>query len=324
MAHQVPSASAPHASVVRAINGTHAQTDTSAVAHYDGTEVDATGAEQYVDSAVPTTIVTAAAALNRARAILNDHYQRHNAGDGSRFYAHKAADNSNTISAPDMDGAALETTFFTAAKTLFLEIRTNYIAHIGNKKASDGTTVAFHGAVDSTNILGGASTIEDKYDLAIEANNLKAQFTAHMAFTAGGTHGAADVTNAISAANASGDDWDALRTLINELRTDFNAHISNGGGSYHGTSDTFNTIAGAAISYPSGLFTLCDALNTSYTAHRQSTTFHEIADSTNTLAAGTFSTTSVALLISNAALIRTKVNAHIRFAPTSSRALRVV
>ena len=62
--------------------------------------------------------------------------------DGSKIYAHKAADNSNTIAASDMDGAALETTFFTTLKTLFLEIRTNYIAHIGNKKASDGSTVA--------------------------------------------------------------------------------------------------------------------------------------------------------------------------------------
>jgi len=324
MAHQVPSASAPHASVVRAINGNHADYDFTGLSHYDSSEVDASGVEQYVEGSAPTTIATAATVLNRTKAILNDHYQRHNGGDGSKIYAHKAADNSNTISAPDMDGAALETTFFTSLKTLFLEIRTNYIAHIGNKKASDGTTVAFHGAVDSTNILGGASTIEDKYDLAIEANNLKAQFTAHMAFTAGGAHGAADVTNSISAANASGDDWDALRTLINELRTDFNAHLGNGGGSYHGTADTFNPIVGAAVSYPTGLFTLCDAINTSYSAHRQSTTFHEGADSSNTLAAGTFATTSVALLISNAVLIQTKINAHIRNAPPKSRALRVV
>jgi len=327
MAFQVPTASAPHAAVVRAINGNHRQSDFTGLSHYDGSEVQSDGTEVYVSGSAPTTIATVATTLNLAKSVLNDHYQRHNASDGSKTYAHKAADNSNTIAASDMDGAALEAAFFLAAKTLYLAWRTSYAHHIANKKP-DESTGSYHGAVDSTNILGStSSTISDKYELAIELNNAKSQCNAHVAFTAGGVHGAADVTNVITSANANGDDWDTIKTLVNELKTDLNAHMANTGGSYHTGADgddTDNTIGAASVSYPAGLFTLCDAINTSYSAHRVSTTFHEGADSSNTLAAGTFPTTSVALLISNAALIQTKVNAHIRNAPSASKALRLV
>jgi hypothetical protein len=327
MAQQVPSASAPHARVIAAINGNHRDRSFSGLSHYDASEIQPDGTEIYVSGSAPTTIATVATTLNLAKTVLNDHYQRHNGGDGSNTFAHKTADNANTIAAADMDGAALESAFFLAAKTLYLAWRTAYSHHIANKKPDESAGV-YHGAADTTNILGStSSTISDKYELAVELNNAKAQLLAHVAFTAGGVHGAADVTNVVTSANANGDDWDSIRTLVNELKADLNAHMANAGGSYHTGSDgddTDNTISAASVSYPAGLFTLCDAINTSYTAHRQSTTYHEGADSSNTLAAGTFPTTSAALLISNAVLIQTKINAHIRNAPAASRALRVV
>lgn len=324
MAQQVPTASAPHARVIAAINGNHADRSFSGLAHYDSSEIQPDGTEVYVALSAPTSLVTAAAVLNQAKAVLNDHYQRHNNGTGSNVYAHKTADNADTIATADMDGAALESSMFLAAKTLYLAWRTAYVHHIANLKP-DETAGSYHSPADITNILGSSTPVLDtKYQLAVELNNAKAQYNAHIAFTSGGTHGAADVTNVTTSANASGDDWDSICTLCNELKADLNAHMANTGGSYHGSADSDNTVSAANVSYPADLFTLANVINTSYSAHRQSTTYHENADSSNTLAGGTWPTTSVALLISNAALIRIKINGHLHNAPTASRALRSV
>lgn len=289
-------------------------------AHYDGPEYSTAGVEQVIDDGVPATLTAACLVLNKAKARFNDHLTRHNGGDNTGTYAHKVVDNANTIAASDMDtGANYESTILTALITLVTELRTDFSNHIANLKP-DGSASGVHGAADSTNVLGGAPTLTTAADVAVELNNIKAQYELHRVFTAGGVHGSADSTNTVTAANAVATDWDSMITLANQLRTKLNAHDADG--TAHSVADTFNTVTGSAVSYPSGLFTLAPAIKTAYEAHRASTTYHATADSTNTLG---FSTpvTTIAGLIAAAAEIRTDLNAHLRFARTS-QAVRIL
>lgn len=289
-------------------------------AHYDGPEYSTAGVEQVIDDAAPTTLTGACLVINKAKLRLNDHFTRHNSGDATGTYAHKVVDNSNTVAASDMDtGANYESTILTALITLTTELRTDYTNHIANLKP-DGTASGVHGAADSTNVLGGAPTLTTAADVAVELNNIKAQYELHRVFTAGGVHGSADSTNTVTAANAVATDWDSMITLANQLRTKLNAHDADA--TAHSVADTFNTVTGSAVSYPAGLFTLVAAVKTSYEAHRNSTTWHATGDSTNTLS---FSTpvTTIAGLIAAAAEIRTDLNAHFRNARVS-QAVRIL
>ena len=151
-------------------------------------------------------------------------------------------------------------------------------------------------------------------DLAVELNNLKAQFNSHIAFSAGGSpHLTADSTNGLTSANAVATDLDSMITLANALRTKYTAHLSQA--TVHTVDDTFNTIGGSAVSYPSGMFALANEIKADYNLHRASTTYHESADGTNTISASTYGT--AAQLIALAVELRTDIDAHLAYAPVS-------
>jgi hypothetical protein len=322
---QVAAANAPATNVVNAINGNHADRDFTGLAHYDGTEVDPNGTELYISSPAPTDFTTAVTVLNQARSLYGSHLTYANSGSAPIF-AHKVQDNTNVITAPAMDGATTYDTMFSAIKTLHLAIRTSYVNHINNKKP-DQTTGAYHGGIDTVNVLGAVPVINDEADLAVDVNNLKAQYNLHIVMTSGSVHGGADMTNAITAPNAVQGNLDLFITLVNQAKTKINAHFALGAGTHDGAfgADNQNTIAAASVSYPAGLFDLINDLYTKYEAHIASTTFHFTADATNSLSGIiTYPVTTLAALVSGAADIRTKFNAHFRFAPLYSRALRVI
>ena len=169
--------------------------------------------------------------------------------------------------------------------------------------------------------------VDDEADLAVDMNNLKAQYNAHIVNTTGTVHGTADAANGITAANAVQGSLDLFITLVNQMKSKLNAHFALAGKVHTGAfgADTQNTISAASVSYPAGLFDLINDIGAKYEAHRaDATVIHNDPDATNTLAAITFPVTTIANLIAGAAVIRTQLNAHFRFAPPYSRALRII
>lgn len=325
MAYQVPSASAPHANIVAAINGNHASVDFTGLSHWDSTEIDPNGNELYISVPNATDFLTAVAVVNQVKARYNSHLSYSNAGIATNIYAHLNSDVSNVITTADMDGTALYNTMFQAIKTLYLEIRTSYVNHINNKKP-DQTTAAYHVGVDSVDVLGAVPTINDEADLAVDMNNCKAQYNLHIV-NATGVHGAADMANGITAANAVQGNLDTFITLVNQMKTKLNAHFATAGMVHTGAfgADTQNTIVGAAVSYPGGLFTLINEIGTDYEIHRaEATLYHHVADATNTLTGGYYPVTTLAGFVTAAQEQKTKINAHFRNAPPYSRAVRVI
>lgn len=322
MARQVPTASAPHANITGAINDAHQDSTFTGLAHYDSTEVTADGNEQYVDSPTPTDLASAATAINRSRTLYNEHMTWSNGGNGLKLYAHKTNDPAPTAVAA-MDGTALTSTLFTAIKTLYLEIRQNYVNHINNKKLDGVTSALYHDDPDLVNILGSMPTINDQNDLAVDMNNLKAQYNGHIA--RGTTiHDNADVTNPVTADNAVAGNLQSFLTLVNQMKTKFNAHLilaTTHGGAFG--NDTQNTVAGAAAAYPAGMFDLANDLYTKYEAHRVSTTYHNAADATYALNGSLFPVSTEQGLVSAAADLKTNFNGHFRNAP-KGRAVRIV
>jgi hypothetical protein len=294
----------------------HNETHRSVVAleaskpHYDGAEFIA-NVEQVPDTGTPTTLALAINGANRIKALMNDHYTRHNGGNGKKIYAHKVVDNANTISAADMSaGSTYEATILTSLKTMIDELRADYIAHIAS--------ASYHAAPDVTNVLGAIPVITT-YDDATEAlNNLKAQYNAHIVFSSGGSpHSNPDGTNGVTAPNAVVTDLDSLVMLANQLKSKYNAHRTQA--TVHIANDAVNVVTGADVAFPGDLFTLANAIKSSYEAHRASTTYHESADSTNTISAA--NATTVTTLIALVAELYTDVTAHFRFAPVT-RAVR--
>lgn len=282
--------------------------------HYDGPEVLA-GGVQLVPPSAPTTLAGAVNGANSLKAVLNDHFGRHNAGTGRKVYAHKVADATNVIVTAEMAaGSTFEAALLATLATLVAELRTRFEAHRSNKKP-DGTASGVHAAADSVNILGGLPTLSDFAALADGLNLLKATFNAHITSAAGGSpHPNADNSNAVTAPNADAASLDSLVVLANQLRTKFLAHLTQS--TVHAVDDTFNTVGTSAAAYPAGLFTLANELRSGYEAHRASTSFHESADSTNTISAP--NATTVATLIALVAELCGDVDAHLRAAPVSS------
>jgi hypothetical protein len=286
--------------------------------HYDGPEFLPGGIEQ-VPGAAPTTLAVAVNRANEIKALLNDHYSRHNAGSGRKIYAHKVVDAANPVVTADMAaGSTFEAALLASLVTLTNSLRLAFVAHGANLKP-DGTASGVHATADVTNILGGLPVLTDFAGVADALNLLKGTYNDHIAFSAGGSpHLTADSTNGVSAANADSSNLDTLLTLANQLRTKLLAHFTQSG--VHSVDDTFNNATvTAAATYPANLFALANEIKASYGAHRQSTTYHEVADGTNTISAS--DATTVATLIALVAELATDVAAHFRFAPVT-RAVR--
>jgi hypothetical protein len=324
MAYQVLTASAPAANIVNAINGNHEQEDFTGLPHFDGTEVNPSQVELYIDSPTPVDFTSAVTVLNQALSLYNTHLTYSNGGDGIPLYAHLVQDTADVVSVPPMDGGTLYNTMFNAVLTLYLAIRTSYVNHINNLMP-DQTTAAYHTGIDSVNVLGATPVINNEADLAVDMNNLKAQFDLHIVDTTG-VHGAADMTNGITAPNEVSGQLDTAITLVNQLKTKLNAHFALGGSVHTGDfgADTQNTITAATVAYPGGLFDLVNAIHDAYEAHRVSTTYHNVGDSTNVLNIHLYPVSTITGLISAAADEQTKLNAHFRFAPQYSRAVRLI
>ncbi len=117
------------------------------------------------------------------------------------------------------------------------------------------------------------------------ANELKVDYEAHRVLTAGSVHGAADATNAVSAANAT--DLATAITLLNDLRTQYEAHRVLTAGSVHGAADATNAVSAPAATDLATAITLANELKVDYEAHRVLTagSVHGAADATNAVSA---------------------------------------
>jgi len=323
MAYQVAAANAPAPNVVLAINGNHESVTFTGLPHYDSTEVNPSGVEIYINAPAPIDFLTAVTVLNQAKAIYNQHDTFNNGGTGVPCYAHKINDG-RVVTAADMDGSSLYTQMFNAIRTLYLAVRISYVNHIGNLKP-DQTTAAYHTGPDTVDVLGAEPVINDEADLAVDCNNLKAQYNLHIVNTSG-VHGAADSTNGITAANAVEGNLSGFITLVNQMKTKLNAHFALAGSVHTGGfgADTENTITAASVTTPVGLYDLVNDIHDKYEAHRPDTSVHNVADSTNVLNAVLYPVASLSALTLAAADIQTKINAHMRYAPAYSRALRII
>lgn len=98
------------------------------------------------------------------------------------------------------------------------------------------------------------------------ANELKADYNAHIANTNRPLHAVVDTANAVSAANAS--DLATAITLLNEIKADYNAHIANTGGAYHAVVDTANAVTSSNASDLPSAVVLANELKNDFNAHR--------------------------------------------------------
>lgn len=322
MAYQITSASAPPTNIISSLNAEHMSNDFTGLIHFDSTEVNPAGVEQYVSATAPVDYLTAVAVVNQAKAIYNLHLTYSNGGDGRPCFAHLDTDSANTVTEADIDGTTVYSTIFNAVKTLYLAVRTSYVNHINNVRPNQ-TAAVFHIGVDSVDVLGAVPTIVDESDLSVDMNNLKAQYNLHRVNVTG-VHGMAN-TDAITAANAVVGHLDTAVTLVNQMKTKLNLHFADAA-AHTGAfgADTQNVIAAASVSYPAGLYDLINQIHDKYEAHRASATYHQNADSTNVLNALLYPVATISAFILAAADIQTKLNAHFRSAPDYSRAVRLV
>lgn len=321
MAFQVTSAGAPPINIIAALNAEHQSHDFTGLFHFDGTEVNPAGVEQYISLATPTDYTSAALVVNQAKALYNLHLTYSNGGNGIPCFAHKDTDSANTVTVADIDPTTVYTTIFNAIKTLYLAVRTSYVNHI-NDVRPDQTSAVFHLGVDTVDVLGAVPTIVDESDLAVDMNNLKAQYNAHRVNTS--YHGVANA-NSITSPNVVAGHIDTAVTMANEMKAKLNLHFADAA-AHTGAfgPDTVNVIAAADVSYPSGLYDLINQIYTKYELHRVSTTYHNAADSTNDLNPSYYPVSTITGFINAAVDMQTNLNAHFRGAPTYSKAVRLV
>lgn len=153
------------------------------------------------------------------------------------------------------------------AITLLNEIRVSYEAH--RVQLTDQATGEVHGAADETNAATVAALDADATwsEIAALADDLKTQYTAHIALdaTGDGVHpGGADSTNTV-AAGAVGTIQTSLNTGLNEVKTDFNAHIKLA--SSHRNIDDSMEVNTANASSQATAITLANDLLVAYTDH---------------------------------------------------------
>lgn len=136
-----------------------------------------------------------------------------------------------------------------------------------------------------TQTLAHLANVGNLDEVITLANELKRDYEEHRVLTAGSVHGAADNTNAVSAANAT--DLATAITLLNELKVDYEAHRVLTGGSEHGAADNTNAVTAADATNLATAVALANDLRTQYEAHRVLTSgsVHGAADNTNAVTA---------------------------------------
>jgi len=312
----------PAANSIAAHNCTHRKVAALEIAavtkpHYDGSEFDSTGVEQVLSSfySAPTTFAESINVVEKAISLWdNQHTNQHNTGGTAGTFAHKVA--GTTISGTvGPSGATLEQEMVTAWGPVLLEILTCLAGH-----ASNGGGV-WHVAADAVNDLGTLpSSITTKGELSRLGNLARYFYKAHIAL---GTtvHDVADTTHVITAlAIADENDFDGMKALFIDLRTqllaheaDVTSHIGSGG------ADVVNAPALAAAAFPTSVstaFTRANLYKSTHNTDLASTTIHQSADGTNTIAAS--NATTIATYKTLAAEIYTDQTAHFRFAPVSA------
>lgn len=322
MAFQVTSAGAPPTNIISALNAEHQSHDFTGLFHFDGTEVNPAGVEQYISLATPTDYTSAALVVNQAKALYNLHLTYSNGGNGIPCFAHKVTDAANIVTEADIDPTTVYSTIFNAIKTLYLAVRTSYVNHISNLRPNQ-TAAVFHTGADTVDVLGAVPTIVDESDLVVDMNNLKAQYNLHRVNVTG-VHAFVN-TDSVTSPNAVAGSIDTSVTLANELKTKLNLHFADAvahTGAFG--ADTENVIAAASVSYPSGLYDLINQIYTKYELHRVSTTYHNTADSTNDLNPSLYPVSTITGFISAAVDMQTNLNAHFRGSLTYSKAVRLV
>ena len=183
---------------------------------------------------------------------------------------------------------------------------TNALTAADATEAASAYTLA-NDIKDQLNLhLAEASRLEEVYTLL---NEIKVDYEAHRVLTAAGVHGAADATNALTAADAT--TLGTAITLANDIKAMYEAHRVLTAGSVHGAADATNVvsavsagtadihliddtthvIAAADASDLATLTTLLAELRTDYNAHLKSTVVHVAADDDNLLWWGTASLT---------------------------------
>lgn len=281
--------------------------------HYDKAEVNTSAVRQVLSSfyGTPTNLGGSVDVVEKAIALFDgEHALRSNAGSGLKIYAHKAVDTviGGTVGPA---GATLEQDMVTAWGPILLEILQDLSAHMVNGGG------VWHTSADVFNSLGTLpSAIDTKAKLSQFANLARAVYEDHRVHA---SHGSADSTNSLAAIDPANDenDWDGIKTLITELRSKINAHLAlTSAHTGSGGADVVNTVGSSAPAWPasvSAAFARANAYKAKHNTHLASTTYHEVADATYTIAAA--DATTVATMVALAAEIYTDQTAHFDFGP---------
>lgn len=156
-------------------------------------------------------------------------------------------------------------------------------------------------AVNDAVNVNASPTATNEATAITMANAIKAAYNLHRAQAT--VHTVNDAGNAVSSANAT--DEASLVTLVNEIKADFNLHRV--AATVHDVDDDKNVIATANATDDASAITLVNAIKAAYNLHLAQYV-HKVPDVTNvlTLAAATDLTTAITLLNE----IRTAYAAH--------------
>jgi hypothetical protein len=225
----------------------------------------------------------------------------------------------------DPDGYPTETIVSTSTATLYAGQRLDVpvgtdadiatlVLHVWDSNVR-ATTVEQHG-VESPSLIDPAtskaetfaadssvaSALDDMVDKAAitiagdpssNLDDIITAFTAHL--TQAGVHDANDTDNTPSSSLSGADNPDQIRQSVGEMLRLIRQHFDNDAGDglgvggaaspYHAVADRTNgPVAQQAADYAQATFAIAD-MRRAYEAHRVSTTFHNSADTTNTVSA---------------------------------------
>ncbi|HEY8096137.1 MAG TPA: hypothetical protein VIE65_08585 [Methylobacter sp.] len=129
---------------------------------------------------------------------------------------------------------------------------------------------AFGPAADQATALAAAISL---------ANQIRTEYSNHIANSPGAYHTLADAVNTITAAAAT--DLPSLITLVNDEKVKFNAHISNTGGVFHTIADSVNTVTTPNATDLQSAIKLAYEIKQSFNAHRTQAGVHSSNDTNN-------------------------------------------
>ncbi len=307
----------PGANSIGSHNNTHRKVAALEIAagtkpHYDGPEVDTAGVEQVLTYFFPSTITDFSTAINcLEKAIVlwdTQHSNRHNSGAVAGIFSHKVAGTliGGTVGA---SGASLAQAIVDALAPRCIELMTSLRAHMLN---TGGT---WHTAPDLFNVISVPASITTAAQLFDAVLLLRAVFEAHRVYGSGVEHSSSDTTNTIAAAPPdSADDFDGMLAVLVEVADELEDHVEDV--SYHNAA---MSVTYTVASFPAAVSTAFTRINLYKSTHNSdlgSTTIHESADSTYTIAAS--NATTIATYIALAEEIRTDQTGHFRNAPIST------